>query len=138
VQEQVQCVLWLAELQFLTAVQHRFRTQYGRQPPTHKSSWFWENKLRTTGSLFPVKSPGKTWTSEENINHVKEAFQQSLCKSVCAASLQLQSPRSTVHNVLHKRLCLRAYKIQMIHALKLSDQVACTNFVVDVLERIDA
>jgi hypothetical protein len=59
-------------------------------------------------------------------------------KSICAASLQLLIPCSAVHNVLHKRLCLREYKIQMIPALKLSDQVACTNFTVDMAERIDA
>jgi hypothetical protein len=33
---------------------------------------------------------------------------------------------------------LRAYKIQMMHALKPSDQVGHTNFAVDMLERIDA
>jgi hypothetical protein len=37
-----------------------------------------------------------------------------------------------------KRLRLRAYKIQMIRALKPSDQVARTNFAVDMPERIDA
>jgi hypothetical protein len=58
-------VLWLGESQFLTAVQRRFRNQYGRPPPTWKSIWFWVNKLRTTGSLLRVKSPGKTRTSEE-------------------------------------------------------------------------
>jgi hypothetical protein len=30
--------------------------------------WFWGNKLRTTGSLLHVKSPGKTQSSEENVN----------------------------------------------------------------------
>ncbi|PNF20692.1 hypothetical protein B7P43_G00325, partial [Cryptotermes secundus] len=40
--------------------------------------------------------------------------------------------------VLHKRLRLRAYKIQMIHALKPSDHVARTNFAVDLLERTGA
>ncbi|PNF19248.1 hypothetical protein B7P43_G08217 [Cryptotermes secundus] len=49
-----------------------------------------------------------------------------------------QIPRSIVHDVLHKRLHLRRYKIQMIHALKPSDQVARTNFAVDMLERTDA
>jgi hypothetical protein len=49
----------------------------------------------------------------------------------------VQIPRSTVHDVLCKRLRLRAYKIQMIHELKLSDQVERTNFAVDMLERID-
>jgi hypothetical protein len=37
-----------------------------------------------------------------------------------------------------KSLHPRVYKIKMFHALKPSDQVACTNFAVDILERIDA
>jgi hypothetical protein len=76
-QEQVQCVLWLAELQYLMAVQRRFRMQYGRQPPTRKSSWLWDNKLRTTGSLLRAKSPVKTWSSKENVSRIKEVFQRS-------------------------------------------------------------
>jgi hypothetical protein len=70
-----QCVLWLAELQSPTTVQRRFRTQYGRQPPIRKIIQFWDNKLRTTDSLLPVKSPGKTGTSEENVNRIREALQ---------------------------------------------------------------
>jgi hypothetical protein len=58
-------------------------------------------------------------------------------KSVRAASLQLQILHSKVHDVLHKRLHLGAYKIQMIHAPKQSDQVARTNFAMDMLQIID-
>jgi hypothetical protein len=76
-QEQRQCVLWLVELQSLTDVQRRFRMQYGRQPPIRKSIQFWDNKLRTTGSLLRVKSPGKKRTSEENLSRIREAFQGS-------------------------------------------------------------
>jgi hypothetical protein len=82
-------------------------------------------------------SPVKTKTSEENVSHIREAFQWNLRRSIRAASLQLEIPCSTVRDVLHKRLHLRTFKIQMIHALKLSDQLACTNFTVGVLERID-
>jgi hypothetical protein len=64
-QEQVQCMLCLAVLQSLTAVRCHFRTQYGCQPPTWKSIQFWDNKLKTIGSLSHVKSSGKTWTTEE-------------------------------------------------------------------------
>jgi hypothetical protein len=39
---------------------------------------FWDNKLWITGSLLLVKSPGKTRTSEENVDRIKEAFQRSL------------------------------------------------------------
>jgi hypothetical protein len=55
--EQVQCVLWLTELQSLTAVQRRLRTQYGREHPIRESIRLWDNKLRTTGSLLRAKSP---------------------------------------------------------------------------------
>jgi hypothetical protein len=75
-QELVQCVLWLAELQSLTAVQRRFGTPYGRKLPIR----FWDNKLRTTCSLLRVKSPGETWISEENVNRIREAFQRSVRK----------------------------------------------------------
>jgi hypothetical protein len=65
------------------------------------------------------------------------AIQRSPRKSIHAASLQLKIPRSTVHHVLHKRLHLGAFKIQMIYPLKPSDQVAHTNFAVDMLKSID-
>ncbi|PNF40233.1 hypothetical protein B7P43_G07074, partial [Cryptotermes secundus] len=57
---------------------------------------------------------------------------------VRANQINVQIPRSTVPDALYKRLHLRAYKIQMIHELKPSDQVAHTNFTVDMLERIYA
>jgi hypothetical protein len=116
-QEQVQCVLWQAQLQSLSAVQRRFRTQYGRRL-ARESIRFWDNKLRTAVSLLHIKSPGKTRTSEGNANHIREALQRSPRKSVRADSLQLQIPRSSVHDVLHKGLRLRPYKIQIIRALK--------------------
>jgi hypothetical protein len=58
-------MLWLAQLQPLTAVQRCFKMQYVRQSPRRKSIRFWDNKLRTKGSLLHVKSLGKTRTSKE-------------------------------------------------------------------------
>jgi len=58
-------------------------------------------------------------------------------KSNHATNSQLKTPHSTVYNVLHKPFHLRAYKIQLLQALKLNDQVGCTNFTVDMLERHD-
>jgi hypothetical protein len=55
-------------------------------------------------SLLRVKSPGKTRNPEENVSRIKEAFQRSPLKSIHAAILPLQIPRSTLHDVLHKRL----------------------------------
>jgi hypothetical protein len=66
-------VLWIAELQYLTAVQRRFRTQYGRHPPIQKIIRFWYNILRATGSLLRVKFHRKTRTSEENVSHIRRS-----------------------------------------------------------------
>jgi hypothetical protein len=45
---------------------------------------------------------------------IQEAFQRSPRKSIRRASRELRIPRSTVHDVVHKRLRLRAYKIQLV------------------------
>ncbi|PNF43766.1 hypothetical protein B7P43_G11408, partial [Cryptotermes secundus] len=82
---------------------------------------FWDIKLRTTGSLLRVKYPEKTWSSE-----------------VSGSCIKRRIPHSTVHDVLHKMLSLRVYKIQMIRALKPSDQVVRIYFVVEMLEKTDA
>jgi hypothetical protein len=84
--EEIQCMLWLAELRSLLAVQRHFRTQYGRQPHIRKSIRFWDKKLRITGSLLHAKSPWKTQTSEENVSRIRMAFERSPHKSIRAAT----------------------------------------------------
>jgi hypothetical protein len=82
-----------------------------------------------------VKSPGKTRTSEENVNRIRKAFQWNPCKSIRAAVTKstFNSPRCATQKAPHQ-----SYKIQTIHALKPSDQVTCKHFAVDMLERNDA
>jgi hypothetical protein len=91
-QEQVQCVLWLAELQLLKAVQRRFRTQYERQPPTLKNIPFLEKH-------GPLKK-----MSVALERHADEVRANQFALLVCS---YVQIPRSTVHYVLHTRLHLR-------------------------------
>jgi hypothetical protein len=57
-----------------------------------------------------------------------------------AEKTQLPLLMGDASSVLHKRLRLRAYKVQMIHVLKPSDQVARTNSAVYILwlESVDA
>jgi hypothetical protein len=40
-------------------------------------------------------------------------------------------------NILHERLHLRAYKIQLLEVLKLNEQEECTDFARGMLERND-
>jgi hypothetical protein len=95
-QEHVQSVLWLANLHFLTVVQRRFRRHNGRQPPTRKSIRFWDNKLRSTGSLFRVKSPGRTRTSEKmSFARLWPDFRVWRCWS-CTSYALLRLPPQTI------------------------------------------
>ncbi|KAJ4430952.1 hypothetical protein ANN_19545 [Periplaneta americana] len=67
----------------------------------------------------------------------KQAFQRSPCKSVRRASRELAIPKSTIHDVLHKRLRLHAYKIQLVQKLKPNDLPARYDFASDMLLKID-
>ena len=65
-----------------------------------------------TGTVFDTRRSGRSRTSEENIERVRQAFQRSPMNSIRTASRQLEIPRSTVHKILQKNLRLYAYKVQ--------------------------
>ena len=68
--------------------------------------------------LYKPRS-GRPSTSEEDIERIGQSFSRSLRKSIrSTASVELQVPRSTIHKVLHKRLGLYAFKIQLMQDLK--------------------
>ena len=66
--------------------------------------------------LDTVRS-GRPRTSAKNIERVKQAFSRSPIKSIRTAARELELPPTTVHKVLHKRLRLYAYKVQMLQRL---------------------
>ena len=74
--------------------------EYGCELLTCKSTWFWENQLRTTGNLLRKKAPCKSWSSEEDMAHIREEFRWNLCESICVASTRLQSS-----HLLYMMLC---------------------------------
>jgi hypothetical protein len=54
-------------------------------------------------SLLLKKSPKqKPQISEEDVGSIREAINQSTCKSICKQTATI--PRSTVHDILHKNL----------------------------------
>ena len=117
-QEKVMCCLWLAELKSVTRVQRKFRLVYHRQPPTRRSIYQWMNKLKETGSVLKGKTTSRPRVSDERVEEVRDAFVRSPSKSIRVASRQLNMPISTVHKVLHKRLHLYAYKLQLLHHIQ--------------------
>ena len=58
-------------------------------------------------------------------------------KSIRQASRELGVPCSTVHDIVHKRLHLRAYKLQLLHHIKPDDHHKRTDFAVEMLSHIE-
>lgn len=135
-QERAQCVIWYAETKSPITVQRKFQRTYQRAPPDVKTIKAWFDKFLATGSVNRQPGSGKKPTSEDTIDEIREAFGRSPTKSIRRASRELQIPRSTVHKVLHKRLRLYAYKVQILQALKPDDLPKRQNFASEILDRI--
>ena len=98
-QEKAQCISWFIETKSEVQTQQNYRSKYGRDPPSHPSIRLWHKKFMETDTVFDTRRSGQPRTSEENIEHVRQAFQCSLMKSIHTAARQLELPRSTVHRV---------------------------------------
>lgn len=53
------------------------------------------------------------------------------------ASRELQMPKSSLHDILHKRLMFRAYKVQIVQALLPNDSTRRYDFAVEMLSRME-
>ena len=71
-----------------------------------------------TGSILDRKRSCRPSIDEETVDTLRVAFHHSPRKSIRVASNELAIPRSTVQKVLHKRLRLHAYKLQIVYAQK--------------------
>jgi len=134
----VQCVLWLAELKSGTRVERRARREWNVDPPTRKSIYEWDKTLRETGSLISQagKHP-KQHVTEETVDRVHGSFSRSPRRSFRQASRELGVPPSTVKDIVHKRLRLHAYKLQLLHHIKPNDHRKRTDFAVEMLSHIE-
>ena len=136
-QEKAQSVLWYHETKSPVSVQRKFRNEYRRDPLNVKTIKGWYKKFIETESVADRTRSGRPSVSDASVDAVHDAFQHSPRKSVCCASNELQMPRSTVHKVLHKRLHLHAYKLQVVQELKPNDKPQRAAFATEILNRID-
>ena len=135
-QEKAQCVSWFIETKSDVQTQRRYRTKYGKNPPSRSSILQRHKKFMETGSVLDAVRIGRPRISAENIESVRQAFSCSPMKSIRTAARQLEIPPTTVHKVLHKRLRLYAYKVQMLPRLQPNDQPKRKKFADNMLPRI--
>ena len=66
--------------------------------------------------------------AQQSLPRYEVMFTQ-LKKSPARRSLEVDIPRATVYKIMHKRLKLYPYKIQLLHEIKPEDQPKRTEFV---------
>jgi hypothetical protein len=137
VQQKVQCCYWLAEFKFPVTVQMKFRQEYAQDPPERHSIVTWHKQLLETGSVLRRRGDSNKAVRPDRVEVMQEAFQCSPRKSIHCASRELRIPWSTVHDVVHKTLRLRAYKIQLVQKLRENDKPVRHTFTLEMLSRKD-
>ncbi|KAG8261353.1 hypothetical protein J6590_074595, partial [Homalodisca vitripennis] len=85
-QEKAQCVEWYIETKSDIVVQRRFRTRYGRHPPSRNSIRAWYDKFMLTGSIKHSKNNGRPKLPNEAIENVQQTFLRSPQKSIRTAA----------------------------------------------------
>ena len=140
VHQKAQFVLWYAELKSVVTVQRKCRSLHtGEKPPTDKALNRWMNQFKETGTFGKQKSTGWPRTSEEDVEleRIRQSCIRSPKKSTARRSVTLGIPKSTIQNVLQKRLRLHAYKIQLKQEIKPDDRPKCVEFATFTLNTID-
>ncbi|PNF17736.1 hypothetical protein B7P43_G07071 [Cryptotermes secundus] len=133
-QEKARVVLF-SEFKSTVRLQREFHHIYQKAAPDAKRIKAWHNKFLGTGSV--LKEYGdRQCVSDEKLESARTAFVRSPRKSIRRVSRELQMPRATVHEVLRKRLCMYAYTLQILQALKPEDKPRRHNFACDMPDRI--
>lgn len=130
-QEKVRVVVLFIEFKSATQVQLKFQS-----PPSRPTIYEWHEKFMMTGSVLPKPKSGCSSGSFDEVKtNVRHFF--FFCnprKSIHSVVYHLQIPRSTVHDVVHKKLQLHAYKLQLLCELK-PDKPRCRTFAEEMFRK---
>lgn len=85
----------------------------------------WITKFRETGSAMNIKNMGPipSVSTQENLQRVRDAVIANPRRSIRKHAAALGIKKSTVHNIIKKKMCFHPYKIQLVQALKENDYV---------------
>jgi transposase len=136
-QQKAMSVLWYWETKSVIQVQRRYRRECGERTPGRQSLKRWLKQFQETGSVLHKKGAGRPSVDADTVEMVRETFQRSPSKYTCHVSRELHVPRLIVQRILHRRLKLQAYKIQIVQALEPDDGRRRKEFAMDMLDRID-
>jgi arsenate reductase-like glutaredoxin family protein len=73
VQEKAICVLWFLEIKSIMKTQRRYKTQYGKYPPSDNAIRRWIKQLQETENLLHRRGEGRPNTSQDDVDRIQEA-----------------------------------------------------------------
>lgn len=71
IQQETQCVLWLAESKSMKTVRRTFLCVYANDPPHANNISRWKEQFQEAGSVGVKKSPGRPKTSAESVKGIR-------------------------------------------------------------------
>jgi hypothetical protein len=94
------------------------------------------NKFSRTGSIHDEESPGRPSTPQQNVELVRETFEEVSRASVHITSQRLAIPRSSVHKILKSKLKKKRYRIQVFYDLYEVDYPRRGGMYADLVEQM--
>jgi hypothetical protein len=68
-------------------MQRRYRTQYGKDPPSDNAIRRWVKQLQETGSVLHRKEAGRPSTSQEDVDRIQETLTSYVARKACILKL---------------------------------------------------
>lgn len=135
--ERARCVFLFEETKSATVVQRRFRTQYGKDPPSRPTIYSWHQTFVRTGcSVSHSKATGRPRTADAMVEQVRESFVRSPRKSTRRASRETGISQPTIWRILRRRLHLKPYRFSMVQHITDNDKMVRRDFCAEMLDRI--
>ena len=129
--DRIHVVELFIETKSIVATQRALRRgAHRRAVPDSHTIRRWIAKWRRDGSVRDSTSPGRPRTvrTEEHIEHVQASMERSPQTSLRRRKQTLRMTLGSVHRILHLDLHARAYKMQVVNALKPDDKVSRVQF----------
>jgi hypothetical protein len=114
-------VLRFANSESAITLQLEFCKQFQNDPSYKTNILRWYRQFQETGCIYKGKSLGRPRMSEKNVNRIKESYTRSPHKSLSRGSRELGT---ALWRVLRKQLVMKAYKLQLLQALKSLDKTS--------------
>ena len=121
-QKKAFCVLQFSKTESVITVQRAFCNCFGIDLPLPQNIRRWYHQFEETGCLCKGKSSGRPRSSNENVERIQQAFEESPGKSTRHARRELTIPHTTVWRVLRQHLVYKPYRLQLVQALHVGDK----------------